>query len=49
MKMKCDLAQLIKALVAYRVSALPKVAGSNPSGSMTIIVTMVVEIDSIAK
>ena len=26
--------QLVKALIAYRLGALPKVAGSNPGGSM---------------
>ena len=29
-----ELAQLVKALVAYWLGALPKVAGSNPGGSM---------------
>ena len=30
-----DLEQLVMALVAYWLGALPKVAGSNPGGSMT--------------
>ena len=40
-----DLAQLVKALVAYWLGALLKVAGSNPGGSMKIIFTCTMVVD----
>ena len=41
-----DLAQLVTALVAYWLDALPKVAGSYPGGSINKLLscTMVVDI-----